>query len=175
VLAEIGQSEVPPHIVNPGADDGMALYRGGNPYTADMSTIQVFKERSIPGRSAFAIGFMTNHGPWQGIYGAVQRPDGTWIADGGAYGGGGRVAGRDLWVNLAGSWGSDGFVAGGDVYDSASVVKNVILRDQRGQTYQDTTDSGEVLFLGREELAMPCSVELCNQLGEVLAVHDLGH
>jgi hypothetical protein len=175
VLAEIGQSEVPPHIVNPGADDGMALYRGGNPYAADMSTIQVIKERSIPGRSAFVMSFMTNHGPWHGIYGAVQRSDGTWIADGGAHGGVEGVAGRDLWVNLAGSWGPDGFVAGGDVYDSTSVVKNVVLRDQRGQTYQDTTDSGAVLFLGPEELAMPCSVELCDESGAVLAVHNFGH
>lgn len=146
------------------------MYRGGHPYQARPSTIQVVKERIQGSYAMVALEFEDTEGrAWRYVYGAVQQPDGSWRAAGGSGGGAGGAPHPEqthAWANFGG-WGWPRFLAlGGWVHGDQ--VARVKLIDARGSIIEDSVDHGVALLWSGEAVEMPCTLELRDAEGHVL-------
>ena len=148
---------------------GATIYRCGHPYQARPETIRFLKERVEGNRAMVAVEFEdTEARPWRYVFGAVQQPDETWKAAGGAGGGGSELQSHGPWANFGG-WGWPRFLClGGRVYGEG--VAQVRLIDAVGKTIEDGVDDGIALLLSNDPVEMPCRIELRDAAGAVLAI-----
>lgn len=176
-MADITRPAVPARPPGPrGAGGGWqaAVYRGGHPYQARPSTIQVVKERIEGPHALLAFEFEDTEGrAWRYVYGAVRQADGTWKAAGGAGGGGAgdpKLEHGHPWANFGG-WGWPCFLAlGGWVHGHQ--VAGVRLIDAGGKVVEDSVDQGVALLWNGEAMEMPCVLELRDGEGHVLRTQE---
>lgn len=141
-------------------------------YGAEPNSVQVLKQRDLPGHRLYAVTFTTQDGHAGFCACEVrQQEGGLWSVHGSA-GGGRHVHPRAApWVNLGGSPGqqSSGCYFGGFVEsDPAGEIARVRLVSADGVILEDTLDEGVVLFLGERGVRLPLSTELYDQAGKLV-------
>jgi hypothetical protein len=141
-------------------------------YRAQPSSVQVLKQRDLPGRRLYAVTFTTPDGrAGFGVCELRQRQDGLWSAHGSAWGsrGGGQ---RDRpFANLGGSPGneSSGCYFGGLLEsDLAGNIAHVCLVSADGVTLEDTVEEGVALFQGDGPERPPLSTEFYDHTGKLV-------
>jgi hypothetical protein len=136
---------------DPASTTPVASVAGGNPFAADLTTIEFVKERSIPGRSLCALRFddLDAH-RWCWLAAAEQDESGQWVGFGVAGGSGNAPDRSSPWLNLAGLWGGDRFYAGGTIEPAGARVGQVRLTLASGAVLTDDAEGDVALFLTRE-------------------------
>ena len=144
------------------------------PWSANIHTLELLKEREVLGRRLFVVSFEAEHVRHgllpMTILVRAERARGTWRArkmSGVGGTGGGTSEPR---VQLGGSWGRHGFCGGGRVHAARGEVARVRLSFDNGVVLEDETDAGWVLFLTDRPVERPqATVELLDARGDVIA------
>ncbi|HEX9068442.1 MAG TPA: hypothetical protein VF807_06705 [Ktedonobacterales bacterium] len=154
---------------------GVVAQSGHGGMDADPLSFRFVKARAIAHRELHAVEYATRQGRRVTfICSLVEDGQGGWRFEGGAGGGLGPLPeGWRPYANLGGGgWGRRAsFYAGGIVHAGEQAVARVRLIAANGVTLEDTVDGGYVLFLTDELIAMPCTVELYDSAGVVMATH----
>lgn len=170
VLAELTQPPAPPPTINVNRLPGVPtpVVSAGLPFTAELDTIRLVKERRVGNLRLFAVAFEDEHGvahSW--LIGVEEQPDGWRVA--GSAGGGADPPRRGRpWVNLAAWWGRDRFCAGGQVLE-AETARSVRLTTRDAVVLEDDCDAGIVLFLLHRTVELPVVLELRDDFGTTIA------
>jgi hypothetical protein len=141
-------------------------------YRAQPRSVQVLKQRDLPGRRLYAVSFTTPDGrAGFCVCELRQWRDGLWSAHGSA--GGGRGGGQQErpFANFGGSPGNDssGCYFGGLLESGfARDVALVCLVSADGVTLEDTVEQGVVLFQGEGPVRLPLSTELYDHTGKLV-------
>ncbi len=125
------------------------------PWTADLDTVEILKEREILGRRVYVVSFEADHLragrlPMTMVVRAERVTGLGWVARG--IGAGASVAEPHLAeprVLLGGSWGMFGFCGGGRVVAPTAEIDRVRLRFGNGIELEDDTETGWVRLLHR--------------------------
>jgi hypothetical protein len=152
---------------------------GGPPWTADLDTFEILKERRILGRRVYVVGFEADHLrmgrlPLTMVVWAERVTGVGWIARGiSAVAGGPEPHLAEPRVFLGGSWGRFGFCGGGRVYARTGEIERVRLRFANGIELEDDTEGGWVLFFTDEPVERPAAtVELLDADDTIVARHS---
>jgi hypothetical protein len=162
-----------------GAPRTAAVSLAGVPWTADLDTVRILKERRILGRRLYVVAFEADHRRAGRLAMTMvvraERVSGLgWVARG-------ISAGADVpepvldapRVLLGGSWGRFGFCGGGRVCGATPAIVRARLRFGNGVELADDTEQGWVLFFTDEPVERPeAAVELLDAAGEVVAAHQ---
>jgi hypothetical protein len=144
----------------PASQSPVASVGVGNPFAADVTTVEFVKERGIPGRWLYALRFDDLEGhSWFWLAAAEQQESGQWVGFGVAGGSGESPARSSPWLNLAGFWGGDQFYAGGTIEAAGAWVGQVRLTLAGGEILTDDARADVALFLTREPHE-PVSVDI---------------
>jgi hypothetical protein len=152
---------------------------GGAPWTADLDTVQILKERHILGRRVYVVSFeaehlRAGHLPMTMVVRAERAPGLGWVARG--ISAGASVPEPELdapRVLLGGSWGRFGFCGGGRVCGATPEIERVRLTFGNGIELEDDTENGWVLFFTDRPVERPAAiVDLLDAGGNVVASHQ---
>jgi hypothetical protein len=151
----------------------------GNPFTADLATIEFVKERGSDDRRLFAVTFEdVQRNQWFWLAAAERDQTGSWVARGVAGGSDGpraRSAAMSTrsqpWLNLAGSWGQGRIYAGGKIHSAGADIGQLCLTLADGTQLTDDADAGVALFLSDQTGQSPASVDIFDTHGRIL-VHQ---
>ncbi len=144
----------------------------GNPFTADRTTIQFVKERSIHGRRLYAVTFDDEqHESWFWLIAAERDPTGNWTAVDVAGGSGQSPQRSQPWLDLCGSWGQGRLYAGGEICTAGASVGVVRLTLADGTQLTDDAQADVALFLSDQVAAEPATVDIYDTNGHLLATH----
>jgi hypothetical protein len=147
----------------------------GRPWTADLGTLDILKQREVLGHRLFVVAFEAEHVrrgsmPMTILVRADETGDGWQARRITGVSGTGAVPLDRPHVVLGGSWGKHGFCGGGKVSDEARAVARVHLRFDNGVELEDGTDGGWVLFFTDRPVERPnAEVELVDADGCILS------
>jgi hypothetical protein len=152
---------------------------GGAPWTADLDTVEILKERQILGRRVYVMRFDADHlraGRLRMtmVVRAERTPGAGWVARG--ISAGASVPEPELdepRVLLGGSWGRFGFCGGGRVCAATPDIERVRLRFGNGIELEDDVECGWALFFTDRPVERPeAVVELLDASGAPVASHQ---
>jgi hypothetical protein len=156
---------------------GIAI--GGAPWTAQLDTVEILKEREILGRRVYVVRFQADHLragriEMTMVVRAERMPDGGWVARGISAGASMPEPELDApRVLLGGSWGRFGFCGGGRVCAAPPQVERVRLRFSNGIELEDDVEQGWALFFTDRPVERPAAiVELLDATGSAVASHQ---
>ena len=145
---------------------------GGAPWTAQLETVEILKERRILGRHVYVVSFEADHLragrlPMTMVVRAEHVPGDGWIARGISAGASVPELAVDApRVLLGGSWGRFGFCGGGRVCGSTPEIAAARLRFSNGIELEDDVEGGWALFFTDQPVERPSAVvELCDATG----------
>jgi hypothetical protein len=174
IIEHLGEPMGPRSVVDSGRplQSPVASVGVGNPFAADLTTVQFIKERWIPGRWLYALSFEDLNGhTWFWLAAAEPDEAGQWTGFGVAGGSGQSPPRSSPWLNLAGCWGRDQFYAGGRVEAAGAHVGQVRLTLGDGAVLTDDALAGVALFLARHP-DEPAFVDLYAIDGRHLSRHS---
>jgi hypothetical protein len=173
----LGERVRSPALVSAGARTARQPF-ANRPWTADLGTVDILKQREVLGRRLFVVAFEAEH-VHRGLtqMTALVRADRigkTWMARRitGASGSG-ELPSSAPRVNLGGSWGGHGFCGGGRVEAAGADVVRVRVRFANGVELEDDTEGGWVLFFTDQPVERPnAEVELLDSSSVVISSFD---
>lgn len=155
-----------------------AVVEGGNPFSADLATVQFVKERATERRRLYYVTFegvsvlddrrVRTSFAW--VF-PVEQHAGGWRTAGGAGGSRDELPVREPRVNLGGG-GSPGFYAGGRVLTAGIDIAHARLTCANHLVLEDNTESGVVLFITEREATLPATVDLYDRDGRHVSSHE---
>jgi hypothetical protein len=148
------------------------------PWTADLRTIEILKERHILGRRVYIVGFEADHVragrlPMTIVVRAERVAGLGWVARGiSASALAGEPELSEPRVLLGGSWGRFGFCGGGKICAPIPEIVSARLRFPSGIVLEDDTEGGWVVFFTDSPVERPeATVELLDADAAVVASH----
>jgi len=158
----------------PTAGGWQSSTRGPGGEDADPDSVEFVKERGGRGHQLHFVRFRTKAGDQrQFVVGVVQEADGRWEVRGRA-GGGGSDPPRGLpWINF-GAWGWPRFFCGGGrvIGKDSERAAQARLRFSDGTTLEDTIDADVVLFMAKDPVRLPATVEIMDETGSVMTTYE---
>ena len=152
---------------------------GGAPWTAQLDTVEILKEREILGRRVYVVRFQADHLragriEMTMVVRAERAPGAGWVARGISAGASVPEPQLDApRVLLGGSWGRFGFCGGGRVCAAPPEVERVRLRFSNGIELEDDVEQGWALFFTDRPVERPAAiVELLDATGSAVASHQ---
>ena len=141
---------------------------------ADPPTIQLLRERSIPGHQLYAVTFRDVVGqPHSGHCVIEQDKAGDWRVSGGSWSKSTQLPERAYpWISLSGGGGfGHAFYACGNVHAQGRTITRVRLVSKNGVELEDTVEDGLVLFLTDQAIVLPVQVELYDDTNTLVSRH----